>query len=142
MAKTGQMVSLVSVFQVPFASLLLPSPPLPSPPLPPFPSPPLPSPPLLSPPSQAAVRIMAKDLVRTRNHVKKFYLMKANIQAISLKLQVLCGQDTSIYDHVCKCSCILFPDTAVASSYGQSHAGSDKGRPAASSLCVVLYAGS
>ena len=31
---------------------------------------------------------MAKDLVRTRNHIKKFYLMKANIQAISLKLQV------------------------------------------------------
>lgn len=32
---------------------------------------------------------MAKDLVRTRNYIKKFYLMKANIQAISLKLQVL-----------------------------------------------------
>ena len=31
---------------------------------------------------------MAKDLVRTRNYIKKFYLMKANIQAISLKLQV------------------------------------------------------
>ncbi len=41
------------------------------------------------PPSpQAAVRIMAKDLVRTRAHVRKFYLMRANIQAISLKLQV------------------------------------------------------
>lgn len=35
------------------------------------------------------MKIMAKDLVRTRNHVKKFYLMRANIQAISLKLQVL-----------------------------------------------------
>ena len=32
---------------------------------------------------------MAKDLVRTRNHIKKFYVMRANIQAISLKLQVL-----------------------------------------------------
>ena len=39
-------------------------------------------------PIQAAVKIMAKDLVRTRNHIKKFYLMRANIQAISLKLQV------------------------------------------------------
>ena len=37
---------------------------------------------------QEAVLIMAKDLVRTRNYIKKFYLMKANIQAISLKLQV------------------------------------------------------
>jgi len=31
---------------------------------------------------------MAKDLVRTRNFVKKFYLMKANLQAVSLKIQV------------------------------------------------------
>ena len=39
-----------------------------------------------------AVKIMAKDLVRTRNFVKKFILMKANIQAISLKLQTLRSQ--------------------------------------------------
>ncbi|PAA60825.1 hypothetical protein BOX15_Mlig027364g1, partial [Macrostomum lignano] len=36
-----------------------------------------------------AVKIMAKDLVRTRNYVKKFILMRANIQAISLKIQTL-----------------------------------------------------
>ena len=36
-----------------------------------------------------AVRIMAKDLVRTRNFVKKFILMRANIQAVSLKIQTL-----------------------------------------------------
>merc|ERR1719340_299258 len=29
-----------------------------------------------------AVRIMAKDLVRTRRYVKKFMLMRANIQAV------------------------------------------------------------
>lgn len=40
----------------------------------------------------AAVKIMAKDLVRTRNHIKKFYLMRANIQAISLKLQTMKSQ--------------------------------------------------
>lgn len=40
----------------------------------------------------AAVKIMAKDLVRTRNHIKKFYLMRANIQAISLKLQTMRSQ--------------------------------------------------
>ena len=31
---------------------------------------------------------MAKDLVRTRRYVKKFILMKANLQAVSLKIQV------------------------------------------------------
>merc|ERR1719516_843876 len=34
-----------------------------------------------------AVKIMAKDLVRTRKYVKKFMLMRANIQAVSLKIQ-------------------------------------------------------
>ncbi|KAG7219825.1 hypothetical protein INR49_005847 [Caranx melampygus] len=36
-----------------------------------------------------AVKIMAKDLVRTRRYVKKFIMMKANIQAVSLKIQTL-----------------------------------------------------
>lgn len=36
-----------------------------------------------------AVRIMAKDLVRTRRYVKKFILMRANIQAVALKIQTL-----------------------------------------------------
>ena len=39
-----------------------------------------------------AVKIMAKDLVRTRGFVKKFILMKANIQGIALKLQTLKSQ--------------------------------------------------
>lgn len=39
-----------------------------------------------------AVKIMAKDLVRTRNFVKKFILMRANIQAVSLKIQTLRSQ--------------------------------------------------
>ena len=38
-----------------------------------------------------AVKVMAKDLVRTRRYVKKFILMKANIQAVSLKVQTLRG---------------------------------------------------
>merc|ERR1719429_845723 len=33
-----------------------------------------------------AVKIMAKDLVRTRRYVKKFMLMRANIQAVSRKM--------------------------------------------------------
>lgn len=40
-----------------------------------------------------AVKIMAKDLVRTRRYTKKFMLMKANIQAVSLKIQTLRSQN-------------------------------------------------
>merc|ERR1719495_1786628 len=40
-----------------------------------------------------SVKIMAKDLVRTRRYVKKFMLMKANIQAVSLKIQTLKSQN-------------------------------------------------
>merc|ERR1711922_29974 len=40
-----------------------------------------------------AVRIMAKDLMRTKRYVKKFILMKANIQAVSLKISTLKSQD-------------------------------------------------
>ncbi|XP_003383391.2 PREDICTED: charged multivesicular body protein 2a-like [Amphimedon queenslandica] len=40
----------------------------------------------------AAVKIMAKDLVRTRNHIKKFHLMRANIQGITLKLTTMKSQ--------------------------------------------------
>ena len=34
-----------------------------------------------------AVKIITKDLVLTRNYIKKFILMRANIQAVSLKMQ-------------------------------------------------------
>jgi charged multivesicular body protein 2A len=40
-----------------------------------------------------SVKIMAKDLVRTRRYVKKFILMKANIQAVALKVQTLKSQN-------------------------------------------------
>ena len=43
---------------------------------------------------QDAVKIMAKDLVRTRRYVKKFILMRANIQAVSLKIQTLKSNDS------------------------------------------------
>merc|ERR1719273_2002528 len=41
-----------------------------------------------------AVKIMAKDLVRTRKAIKKFMLMKANIQAVSLQIQTLKSQNS------------------------------------------------
>lgn len=39
-----------------------------------------------------AVKVMAKDLVRTKRYVKKFIMMRANIQAVSLKLTTLKSQ--------------------------------------------------
>merc|ERR1712050_153498 len=41
-----------------------------------------------------AVKVMAKDLVRTRNHIKKFMSMKANMQAVSLKMTTMKSQNT------------------------------------------------
>lgn len=41
-----------------------------------------------------AVKIMAMDLVRTRKYIRKFMLMRANIQAVSLKVQTLKSQNT------------------------------------------------
>lgn len=35
----------------------------------------------------ASVKIMAKDLVRTRSHITKFYTMRSQLQAVSLRLE-------------------------------------------------------
>lgn len=40
-----------------------------------------------------ACKIQAKDLVRTRRYVEKFYSMRSQLQKISLRLQV-CGSAT------------------------------------------------
>jgi charged multivesicular body protein 2A len=40
------------------------------------------------------VRIMAKDIVRTRSYVKKFHKMKAQLQAVGLRLQTLQSTDS------------------------------------------------
>ena len=37
---------------------------------------------------QDVVKVMAKDLVRTRRYIKKMIMMKTQIQAVSLKIQV------------------------------------------------------
>lgn len=41
-----------------------------------------------------SVKIMAKDLVRTKGQVKKFNIMKANLQAISLKTATIKSQNS------------------------------------------------
>jgi len=37
-----------------------------------------------------ACKIQAKDLVRTRRYIEKFYSMRTQLQAISLRIQVCC----------------------------------------------------
>lgn len=37
-----------------------------------------------------ACKIQAKDLVRTRRYIEKFYAMRSQLQKISLRLQVRC----------------------------------------------------
>lgn len=37
-----------------------------------------------------ACKIQAKDLVRTRRYITKFYQMRTQLQAISLRIQVCC----------------------------------------------------
>jgi len=41
-----------------------------------------------------AARIMAKDLVRTRQHVQKMYKMKTQLQAVALRIQTIKSQAT------------------------------------------------
>jgi len=41
-----------------------------------------------------AAKIMAKDLVRTRNHIQKFYQMRATLQAVGLRIQTLQSTQT------------------------------------------------
>merc|ERR1719473_2463405 len=42
----------------------------------------------------AVMRIQAKDLVRTRNHIKKMILMKSQIQTVSLSIQGMKSTNT------------------------------------------------
>jgi division protein CdvB (Snf7/Vps24/ESCRT-III family) len=38
---------------------------------------------------QTACKIQARDLVRTRRHIQKFYQMRTQLQAVSLRIQTL-----------------------------------------------------
>ncbi|URD87405.1 vacuolar protein sorting-associated protein 2 [Musa troglodytarum] len=38
---------------------------------------------------QAAVKVMAKDLIRTRYQITKFYALKSQLQGVSLKIQFI-----------------------------------------------------
>eukprot|EP01117_Protostelium_nocturnum_P000092 TRINITY_DN1017_c0_g1_i2.p2 TRINITY_DN1017_c0_g1~~TRINITY_DN1017_c0_g1_i2.p2 ORF type:complete len:210 (+),score=82.45 TRINITY_DN1017_c0_g1_i2:2453-3082(+) len=40
-----------------------------------------------------AIKIMAKDLVRTRNNVSRFYKMRTELQAVGLRIQTVASQN-------------------------------------------------
>ena len=42
-----------------------------------------------------AVKVQAKDLVRTRRYITKFYQMRTQLQAISLRIQVSLARSTA-----------------------------------------------
>ena len=45
-----------------------------------------------------AVKVQAKDLVRTRRYITKFYQMRTQLQAISLRIQVRLTVTSTIHD--------------------------------------------
>ena len=51
----------------------------------------------------AAVRLMAKDLIRTRNSVTKFYALKSQLQGVSLRMQTL--KSTQAMADAMRCGC-------------------------------------
>lgn len=38
---------------------------------------------------QGAVKVMAKDLIRTRHQITKFYALKSQLQGVALRIQVI-----------------------------------------------------
>ena len=76
--------------------------------------------------AQKTVRIMAKDLVRTRQYVTKFYEMRSQLQAISLRLEV-----RSLYTAVAFCMAQILlgapPDGEVNRSNDLCNGGGHKG---------------
>ena len=46
-----------------------------------------------------AVKVQAKDLVRTRRYIQKFYQMRTQLQAISLRIQV-CVLKVAVLCHI------------------------------------------
>lgn len=70
-----------------------------------------------------AVKIMAKDLVRTRRYIKKFMLMKANIQAVSLKIQTLKSQNTMAQAMKGKCYKQILNASIIIILHSRCHQG-------------------
>ncbi|RZS09858.1 hypothetical protein BHM03_00040983 [Ensete ventricosum] len=47
----------------------------------------------------AAVKVMAKDLIRTRHQITKFYALKSQLQGVSLRIQVNFGFQIRLLGH-------------------------------------------
>lgn len=46
---------------------------------------------------QGAVKVMAKDLIRTRHQITKFYALKSQLQGVALRIQVTLQFSVLIY---------------------------------------------
>lgn len=46
---------------------------------------------------QGAVKVMAKDLIRTRHQITKFYALKSQLQGVALRIQVILQFSSLIY---------------------------------------------
>ena len=56
---------------------------------------------------QGAVKVMAKDLIRTRHQIEKFYKLKSQLQGVSLRIQV-CIFIYPFYLYVNDLKCAIF----------------------------------
>ena len=99
---------------------------------------------------------MANDLVRTRKYVKKFMLMRTNIQAVSLRIQVFSFymfpvipscffkkyfwlNDTTLLYNICSCTFLsLNLDSSFIKSNGSSNERSCKGT-VYTFYCYLVY---
>lgn len=100
--------------------------------------------------SQGAVKIMAKDLIRTRHQITKFYALKSQLQGVSLRIQVaihlymITNLVDLIFHSELHCTVMMFLlfmrvlfkifywlvpkflDSEINTSNGRSHEGCDK----------------
>ncbi|NXC47492.1 CHM2A protein, partial [Penelope pileata] len=76
-----------------------------------------------------AVKIMAKDLVRTRRYVKKFITMRANVQAVSLKIQTLKSNNSMAQAMKGVTKAMATMNRQVGACGGVPKAGTTKGCP-------------
>lgn len=57
---------------------------------------------------QGAVKVMAKDLIRTRHQVEKFYKLKSQLQGVSLRIQVYLLSIIHVFSFLRKTAAVSF----------------------------------
>ena len=54
--------------------------------------------------AEGAGRVLAKDLVRTRQHISKFHMMRSNLQSLALKMQTMPSRFLNLATFTATCS--------------------------------------